>query len=141
MIKKIKLNQNTFFEILSLQNDTSSLSVAHLLNRTSSPLEALNSILNRSIAKRTHFFRFVGRLRVFESKKSNDMASAVNSQSSQFSSGNKKYQMRNKKIKELTKAFDSGGIDVEGFLESMSSDPYRMCLILKFTNGQSKNWI
>ncbi|XP_055307952.1 uncharacterized protein LOC129572070, partial [Sitodiplosis mosellana] len=60
-------------------NETSSLSVAHLLNRTSSPLESLNSILNRSIAKRTHFFRFVARLKFFESKKSNDMSIAVNS--------------------------------------------------------------
>lgn len=89
-------------------------------------MESLNSILNRSIAKKTHFFRFVARLKLFESKKSNDMALAVNSNLPQLSSGNKKYQMRNKKIKELTAQFDAGSIDVEDFLKLMASDEYRM---------------
>lgn len=54
------------------------------------------------------------------------MALAVNSNLPQLSSGNKKYQMRNKKIKELTAQFDAGSIDVEDFLKLMASDEYRM---------------
>lgn len=54
------------------------------------------------------------------------MALAVNSSLPQLSSGNKKYQMRNKKIKELTEQFDAGRIDVEDFLKLMASDEYRM---------------
>lgn len=108
------------------------------MNRTTSPLESLNSILNRSIAKKTHFFRFVARLKVFESKKSHDMNLAVNSKLPQKSSGNRKYQIRNKKIKELTDMFDGGSIDVEVFLDSMASDQYRMCNLILFVLN-SKN--
>lgn len=57
------------------------------------------------------------------------MALAVNSSLPQFSSGNKKYQMRNQKIKELTAQFDAGSIDVEDFLKSMASDQYRMRIL------------
>lgn len=92
-------------------------------------MESLNSVLNRSIAKKTHFFRFVARLKFFESKKSHDMALAVDSRCPEHQSGNKKYQIRRKKIEELTKMFDKGSIDVQDFLEAMASDQYRMCVL------------
>lgn len=68
------------------------------------------------------------------------MSLAVNCRlpQSQSNSGNKKYQIRNKKIKELTELFDQGRIDVQDFLESMASDQYRMCY-LKYISHLS--WI
>lgn len=109
-----------------MQNQTSSLSVAFLSNRTSSPLESLNSILTRSIAKKTHFFRFVGRLKLFESKKAHDMCLAINSREKEYKPANKKYHLRDAKIRENTKLLDEGKIDVKQFLEEMSNDRNRM---------------
>lgn len=76
----------------------------------------------------------MARLKFFESKKSNDMSLASGSKldESQLSSGNKKYQIRNKKIKELTDMFDEGRIDVPDFLKLMASDENRMCDLIGY---------
>lgn len=96
--------------------------MAHLANRTSSPLESINSILNRSIAKKTHFFRFVARLRFFESQKAHEMDLASRNQLKECPPRDKRTAFRNKKIEEITEMFDKGRIDVQEFLKAMASN-------------------
>lgn len=104
------------------------MSVANLNMRTTSSLEGLNSVLNRSILKRAHFFRFVERLRYHESRKANDMMNLTidDLPQSQFEPKHMKDRERKEKIKYYTNLLDKKIITVEQFLEEMASDDNRM---------------
>lgn len=105
------------------QNEKNSLSVANLNFRSTGSLEGLNSVLNRSILKKPHFFRFVQCLRYHESRKANDMINLHNDDmpQSHFEPRHKKDRERNNKIKHYTDLLEKNAIDVEQFLEAMAS--------------------
>lgn len=76
----------------------------------------------------------MGRLRFFESKKSDDLALAVNSRShNSHRSMNRNYQIKEAKIKEITGLFNKGRIDVGDFLRALAADENRMYTLSAFT--------
>lgn len=118
--------QSSLIVFIFFQNKTNSLSVAYVANRTSSPMESINSVLNRTVAKKVHFFRFVGRLRLFESKKAFDMSFAIMPNFRETVPKNKRCQFRDAKIKECTEWLDGNKIDVTDFLNELAADRNRM---------------
>lgn len=91
--------------------------------RTTSSLEAINSVIQRSFPGKTNIFKFIESLRLYESRKSEDLH--------KLSIGEIPYRQlerkravdreRERKIVFFSNQLDFGYISVEEFLESMSS--------------------
>lgn len=90
--------------------------------RTTSSVETLNSVIQRSFPGQTTIFRFIESLKLHESIKSSDLY-----QLSMGEISNKKMErkraldrQRDSKIKRLTEQLKNGEISVKIFLEAMS---------------------
>lgn len=92
--------------------------------RTTSSLEAFNSYLNRTMAKRAGFFKFVSNLKLHESRKAETMHHLANDTvpDSQYNRRKLSDQKRDKKIKILTEQLSNGMISMTGFLDAMVDD-------------------
>lgn len=93
--------------------------------RTTSSLEALNSIIQRSFPGQTTIFKFIEALKLLESIKSTDLNQLFSSKvpTQQLERKRTADKQREKKIKHLTKQLKEGKISVAYFLESMSGQP------------------
>lgn len=91
--------------------------------RTTSSLEGFNSILNRTIAKHSNFYRFVERLRIHESRRADEMINLVRDQSSKkhLEPRHKKDQDRDQKIKHHTSLLCNNKVSIADFLNAMTS--------------------
>lgn len=107
-----------------LQDKKNSLSVANLINRTTSPCESFHSAMNRSIPKHANFFVFVDGVKLYESRKSDEFYNAIlNKDSSNLNKPrHTKYQELNEKIEYFTKLIIGGTLSTEQFLEAMAED-------------------
>lgn len=97
--------------------------------RTTSSLESFNAVLNRSIAKHSHFFKFVPRLKIHESRKADKMFNLAHdilpNDHDQFKRRKKCDQQREEKIKYFTTKYLIVPItenSVREFLLAMASD-------------------
>lgn len=92
--------------------------------RTTSSIESFNSVLNRSIAKRPHFFKFIERLKFHESRKADNFINLAEDpiKESQYQPRHMKDRLRHNKITELTDMLKNNRIDVERFLEMMANE-------------------
>lgn len=96
--------------------------------RTTSSLESFNAYLNRSIAKRGHFFKFIVNLKMHESRKADTMSSLITDTvpDAQYQRRKIRDQKRDAKIKMNTDLLKNEKISVAGFLNAMSSEEFGM---------------
>lgn len=101
-----------------------SLSVAKLNMRTTSSLESFHRVLNQSIETHSTFFKFVTRLRLHESHKTdgmNDLAHNVLS-NSHYERRKQRDRERELKIQFYSAKLFSGQFTVSQFLLAMAAD-------------------
>lgn len=108
-----------------VQNERNTISVADAHMRTTSLVESMNSVIQRSFPPKPHWYKFVECLRLHEAIKSTDLY--------QMSSGdinNPKLQQirakdkeRKEKIQLLLNKLNMEEIDVAEFLEQMCENP------------------
>lgn len=108
--------------IINSQNDRNPLSVFELNMRTTSPVESINSYIQRTFPGQTNIFKFVDNLKLHETTKASDLFQlSINEISSkQLKMKRKEDQKRQNKINVLTEHLKSGEISAAIFLESMS---------------------
>lgn len=104
------------------QNKRNSISVAQLSMRTTSSLESMHSMLNRSLARKKHFFKFIECLRLHESRKADILFSSLNGIPATRFQRNAKNQRRNEKIKHFTELLLKKKINAKEFLQAMADD-------------------
>lgn len=100
--------------------------------RTTSSVEAFNSFLNRSILKRDHFFKFIERLKLHDSRKTDDFFNLIHDNvlpKHQLERTKKRDQLREEKIKLYSFLLDRKEITFEQFLEEMATDKDCMCIV------------
>lgn len=92
--------------------------------RTTSSLESFNSKLNRSIAKKSNYYRFFERLRIHESRSADRMHNLSTDllPDTHFDPKHKYYQERAIKIKANTSLLCKGKMTVAEFLYEMTVD-------------------
>lgn len=91
--------------------------------RTTSSVESFNAVLNRSIHKNPGFFRLILALRVHECRKADEMYYKVHNVADEYFEKKKiRDQNRDKKIKLLTDALDTGKLNTEGFMVEMAKE-------------------
>lgn len=95
--------------------------------RTTSSLESFNAVLNKNIAKRTGFFKFIPCLRFLESRKADRMIQMANGifRADQFKRKRERDQYRQAKIEVLTAKHLNGKVtkkNIKDFLGEMSED-------------------
>lgn len=90
--------------------------------RTTSSLEGVNSVIQKSFPARTTIFKFAESLRLYEAMKSTDLyqISTGEINTPQLQRRRTADRERNEKIEFLTKEFNNGNISVADFLVSMS---------------------
>lgn len=90
--------------------------------RTTSSLESLNSIIQKSFPQQTNIFKFIDSLRLLESIKASNLHQIHCGFISNRQLERKRTADRDRdlKIKHLTKKLMKGKISVDVFLESMS---------------------
>lgn len=104
------------------QNDRNTISVADLDMRTTSPMEAINSAIQRSFPRRTNIFKFIECLRLYEAQKSEDLFNIGDISNVKPKRKRAKDRIRDEKISNLTAQLNSGHISVKSFLELMSEN-------------------
>lgn len=102
-----------------MQNERNTISVAELDMRTTSVLEAMHSVIQRTFPTNPHIFKFIENLKLHEAKKSSDLY--------QTTQGNDRIQQiraedreRAQKIKECTEKLKDELISVAKFLDLVS---------------------
>lgn len=92
--------------------------------RTTSSLEASNSVLNRSITKKTNYFKFFERMQTHESRCADRMYNLVHDllPEKHFEPRHKVDQERAKKININTTLLCKGEMTPAKFLDEMTSD-------------------
>lgn len=110
--------------LFDVQDARNSLSVTNLNMRTTSSLESFNAILNRSIAKNAHFFKFLLRLRIHESRKTDEMHYMAHHilPDSQFERRKQRDRERENKIQFFSAKLLSGRFTTAEFLLAMAAD-------------------
>lgn len=118
---KITFIQSVFIIFKDKKN---SISVANLNNRTTSPLESFHSAMNRSVPKHANFFVFIDGVKLFESKKSDELYNVIHAKPSANLNKaiRKEAQERDVRIRSLTELICSGAISTKQFLEAMAED-------------------
>lgn len=102
--------------------------------RTVSSLEAFHSSLNRSMPKRSNFFKFIDGIKLHESRKTDRMFNLFNNiVSSILKRKHKIDQERENKIKNFTRLLDDKQITIEKFLQAMAADKNCMQFIVCFS--------
>lgn len=109
---------NTFF----LQNKRNSISVAQLNQRTTSLIESVNSVIQRSFPDRTHILKFVESLKLYESIKSTDLYQIVHDEIETpiLQRKRSKDKARDEKIKWWSAYLAKKEITIAEFLDQMS---------------------
>lgn len=89
--------------------------------RTTSLVEAINSIIQRSFPSKPHWFRFIEHLRLFESVKSTDLFQISSDEitNPKLRQTRAKDKRRCEQIESLNGKLERGEIDAAGFLEEM----------------------
>lgn len=102
-----------------LQNDKNTISVADLDMRTTSVLEAMHSVIQRTFPSKPHIYKFIDNLKLHEAKKATDLYrhSQGDIKIQQIRAKDKK---RAEKIKDCLEKLSKGCISVEKFLELIS---------------------
>lgn len=101
-----------------LQNDKNTISVADLSMRTTSVLEAMHSVIQRTFPSKPHIFNFIDNLKLHEAKCSTNLY--------QVSQGNNIQQIRAEdkeraqKVEKCLNDLKKGDISVEFFLDLLS---------------------
>lgn len=92
--------------------------------RTTSSLESFHSALNRSMEKKSNFFKFMVGLKLYESRKVDQMYSLLNNNQpkKQFEPKLCKDRERHNKINHYTKLFEQKKINIKEFLVGMATD-------------------
>lgn len=88
--------------------------------RTTSSLESFNSVLNRSMAKRPNFYKFIERLRLHESRAADNMYNAVHGLQKSLAPHHEKDRQRAEKIEHFTKLICNGKLTSQEFLNAMA---------------------
>lgn len=88
--------------------------------RTTSSLESFNAVLNRSIAKRPNFYKFVERLKLHESRAADQMYNAVHGLQKCLEPHHEKDRQRAEKIKHFTKLICNRKLTPQEFLNAMA---------------------
>lgn len=121
-----RFSNNIYFHLICIfpyqKNKRNSISVAQLSMRTISSLESMHSMLNRSLAQKKHFFKFVECLRVHESRKADNFFSLLNGLPATRFQRNMKNQRRDDKIKHFTALLLKKTLDVKQFSQAMADD-------------------
>ncbi|XP_055307903.1 uncharacterized protein LOC129572024, partial [Sitodiplosis mosellana] len=104
------------------QDARNTISVIDLNMRTTSSLEALNSIIQRTFPGQTTIFKFVESLKLLESIKSSDLHQLTSGfiSNQQLERRRRADKHRNDKINHFTGLLTNKEISVAVFLESMS---------------------
>lgn len=91
--------------------------------RTTSSLEALNSVIQRSFPAQTNIFKFVESLKLYEARKTTDLyqLSLRNTPSRKLERKRTADREREIKIQYFTRLLKDGEITVTTFLKSMSA--------------------
>lgn len=107
-----------------MKNKYNSLSVAHLNMRTVSSLESFHSAVNRTVPKKSHFFKFTMGLKYHECRKADKMLNLVRDliPKNQLQKKHLRDQVRENKINHFTKLLCSEDISVREFLLAMAKD-------------------
>lgn len=109
--------------LLQTQNEKNTLSVAHLTMRTTSSLESFHSVLNRSMAKKSHFYRFVRGLKIHESRKAEKMFNLIHHKvPSDVVPRHRRDRERAERIKINTNLFCEIFLNIMEFFEALSID-------------------
>lgn len=127
-MKQVRRRSCTYFQLLEVnlqfisQNERNTISVMDLNMRTTSSVEALNSVIQRSFPGQTTIFRFIESLRLHESIKSSDLYQLSLGEISNKIMERRRALDRHRdvKIKRLTTQLKNGEISVNVFLEAMS---------------------
>lgn len=92
--------------------------------RTTSSLESVNSVIQRSFPGKTNIFKFIDSLKLYESRKSEDLYKLSNGEMSyrQLERKRRVDREREQKIVHLTSQLKNGYITVASFLEYMSAN-------------------
>lgn len=124
-----------------MQNQKNSISVANLNMRTTSSLESFNAVLNRSIAKKANFFKFLERLKLHESRKADDMHSRAHHTlpEKHFKRRHLRDQERENKIRSLTTLLESGAISTGDFLQAMANESSTYAITF-LRHGKTRNF-
>lgn len=101
-----------------LQNEKNTISVAGLDMRTTSVLEAMHSVIQRTFPQKTHIFKFIENLKLHEATKSTDLYRL--SKGDQIQQKRAEDKERAQKIEKCTEDLERGTITVARFLDLMS---------------------
>lgn len=109
------------YSFLCFQNKRNTISIANLDNRTTSPLEGINSYIQRTFPTNTTIFQFVDSLKLHETRKSTDLyqlstGSITNPELKRRAID----QERDEKIKYFSQKLKTGKISIASFLISMA---------------------
>lgn len=106
--RKLKLNNEfkalfQYFEDYWLnQNQKTTISVANVSQRITSPIEANNSVLNGSVFKHASFYKFIECLKQQEFSRASDMRAALDQLGKKNVRKRKRDQLRGEKIKKYS---------------------------------------
>lgn len=92
--------------------------------RTTSSLEGFHSVLNRSVPKKGNIFTFIARLKIHESRKTDDMFNLIyhNKSPKHYEPKHKKDKKREEKIRINTDLLRNGTFNTSSFLAAMAED-------------------
>lgn len=107
--------------LLITQNERNSISVADANMRTTSLVESMNSVIQRSFPSKPHIFKFLECLRLHEAMKSTDLFQLASNQISNSKLMQKRAEdkRRNEKIELLSTRLEKKKINAAQFLEHM----------------------
>lgn len=110
--------------LILTQNERNAISVLDLNMRTTSSIEAINSVIQGSFPEKTNIFKFTDSLKLYESIKASDLYQLIlgNISNTQLERKREKDKLRDKKIRRLTRKLKKQTISVEQFLQSMSQE-------------------
>lgn len=101
-------------------NEKHSNSVFGIWMRTTSPLEAFNSVLNRSLPKHANFFKFLEGLKNHEFTKAVDMRNAINEPEPEVKRKRKRDQLREDRISKYSGLLKAKKIKIDEFFEEVA---------------------
>lgn len=106
------------------QNERNTISVANLNMRTTSSVEAMNSVIQRSFRTNPHIYQFIENLRLHESVKSTDLYQLTlgSITNPKLKKKRAEDQMRDEKIRMCTDKLQNGNISIAEFLRLMANE-------------------
>lgn len=88
--------------------------------RTTSALEAFNSVLSRSLPKHANFFKFIDSIKHHEFSRFTDFLNSIDQTSEPVKKKRKQDQLRDEKIKHCSERLKEGQINFKEFLSTVS---------------------